>query len=261
MLNNDVDEKRSTSQMSSVLRSFRVLEKVAELQPVSLSQLVADFGYSKSTVQRTLTTLESAGWIHQSSPDSPLWEVSARALAVRPRALTGTDLIARARGPMTELMNATDETIHLSILNGPTSVALIDRVDCTQSVRTFSPIGDISPLHATATGKAILAYLDPAEVELVVSGTLKGYSANTITQPERLRDELQLIRQQGYAVNNTEYRPTVSAIGAPIFDAASKPVASICISMPKTRFDPRQAERLGRLTRAAADLISLPNAF
>lgn len=248
---------RSTMQMSSVLRSFLILEKLAEMQPVSLRELVAELGYSKSTIQRTLTTLEAAGWIHQTSPDTTTWEVSARAFAVRPQVLNGTTLLARAQSVMTELMTETDETIHLSILNDPSSVALIERIDCSQPVRTYTPIGSLSPIHATANGKAMLAYLSAREIELVVSGKLERYQKNTITEPDRLLAELAQVRRDGYAVNNSEYRSAVAAIGAPIFDTTDRPVAAICISMPGSRFDPEKVEKLGLLTRQYADRISV----
>lgn len=248
------EEKRSFAQMSSVLRSFAILEKVAELQPVSLRELLKHFDYSKSTIQRTLTTLESAGWIHQAESSS--WQVSARATRVRPRVLTETDLLERARAPMRELMEETAETIHFSLLSGRSSVVLIDRVDCDQAVRTFSPLGDISPLHATSIGKAVLAHFSSTEIDQYLTAPPERYTANTITDSAALRAELALVRERGYSVNRCEYRPTVAAVGAPILGDAGRPIGGICISMPESRFREDDVERLGRMTRATADSIS-----
>jgi IclR family acetate operon transcriptional repressor len=249
---------RVSGQMSSVLRTFQVLEAVSARQPVLLRHLVKELGYSKSTLQRTLTTLEAAGWIKQSSPTTPTWEVTARSLLVKPLVMSSAELYSRARGPMTALMESTRETIHLSIYDKRDRVVLIDRVDCDQSVRTYSPIGDSSPLHATATGKAVLAYLGDKQIDEVAHGDLPSFTANTLTTPETLRADLALVRERRFSFNGGEYRPAVTAIGAPVFDPQGRPIAAICISMPTERFEAARLDEFGRATRAAADLITLP---
>lgn len=243
--------------MSSALRTFTILEEVARQQPVSLSELVQLFDYSKSTVQRTLTTLEAAGWIMRSNGDSARWEISPRALIVRPRSLDGGELLARAQAPMTWLRDQVNETIHLSVLDKLEAVVLINRVDCDQVVRTFSPIGDISPLHATSTGKALLAYLPQDQLDQVLSGEHEQFTSHTATERGQLLQQLDEIRRLGYAINDREYRSAVSAIGAPIFDAQGAPIASICISMPSSRFTRDIGREYGKLTREAADRISV----
>lgn len=242
--------------MSSTIRAFRVLEEVSRLQPVSLSELVQAFDYSKSTLQRTLTTLEAANWLVRNRTDSALWEVSPRALLVRPHSLAGGELLSRAQGPMTSLRDQVDETIHLSVLNNLDGMVLIHRVDCSQAVRTFSPIGDRSPLHATAVGKAVLAYLPAVSLDVALARELEQYTPQTVDRP-RLESQLEEIRRAGYAINDREFRPGVSAVAAPIFDAQGAPIASICISMPSSRYDAGKGRTLGKLVREAADRISV----
>src|ERR1044072_5213519 len=74
-------------EMKSVIRSLRILEAVAQHQPVTVGELTKIFGLPKSTVQRTLVTLSEAGWLRASRGDTTRWEVGARVLAVRPAAL------------------------------------------------------------------------------------------------------------------------------------------------------------------------------
>ncbi len=242
--------------MSSTLRTFEILEAVAQRQPIALSELVKVFAYSKSTLQRTLMTLESAGWLRQVSVGDPRWEVTGRALLVRPRALEGSRLYALARGPMTALRDKTNETIHLSILDALNNMILIDRVDCDQAVRTFNAIGDVAPIHATSIGKAVLAFLSGDEIDDVLSRPLRQYSDRTLTDKHALRKELAQIRDRGYSVNIGEYRTTVCAIGAPIFNEAGRPIAGICISAPRMRFDPDVTEQWGAWTAEASAAIS-----
>jgi IclR family acetate operon transcriptional repressor len=250
------ERQNSTAHMSSTLRTFEILEAVAQKQPIALSELAKLFSYSKSTIQRTLITLEAAGWLKQISSGNPQWEVTSRALLVRPRALEGGRFYAIARGPMTELRDKTNETIHLSILNSLHNMILIDRVDCDQAVRTFSPIGDVSPIHATSIGKAVLAYLPENEIGYVLSRPLERFTDQTVTDADALREELAEIRGRGYSVNLAEYRSTVCAIGAPIRNETGRAFAGICISAPQLRFDEDVIEEWGAWTAEAAAAIS-----
>lgn len=251
------NRKQSTSQMSSSLRTFTILEEVARQQPVSLSELVQIFDYSKSTIQRTLTTLEAAGWIMRGNGDSTRWEISPRALIVQPRSLDGGELLARSQEPMTWLRDQVNETVHLSVLDKLESVVLIFRVDCDQVVRTFSPIGDVSPIHATSTGKALLAYLPQEQLDVVLAQQHEQYTNFTVVDREQLVQQLGEVRRLGYAINDREYRSAVSAIGAPIFDSRGLPIGSICISMPSSRFTRDIGREYGKLVREAADRISV----
>ena len=249
--------KHPSSLMSSVLRSFKVLEAVARMQPVTLGTLMKSFDLSKSTLQRTLTTLEAAGWIQQVSSESRAWEITSHALLVRPRLLEGDTLYARSRLPMVQLRDVTDETVHLSIFHPPSSMVLVDRVDSHQMVRAMGTIGEPALMHATSLGKAVLAYLPDPAVDLVLAGQLKQSTPNTIVDPDELLEELRLVRECGYAVNRSEGRRAVCAIASPIFDAKGEPVAGICISMPDSRFAEDRVAEWGSLVRAAAETISL----
>ncbi|WP_460346753.1 IclR family transcriptional regulator [Actinoallomurus acanthiterrae] len=242
--------------MKSVMRSLRLLEAVAQHQPVTVGELAKLYGIPKSTVQRTLVTLHEAGWLRASRGDTTRWEIGARVLAVRPAALQGASLFAAAREPMVRLRQALNETIHLSVPDGLDCMVVVDRVDCDRTVRTFHEIGDTSPLHATATGRAILAHLPAAEVEEFIAQGLESYGEATITDPAELRAELERVRRDGYALNRNQYRPDVAAIAAPIFDADDTPLATLAISMPDSRYEPDRLPELGRLIADTATEIS-----
>ena len=170
-------------EMKSVIRSLRILEAVAQHQPVTLGELTKLFGLPKSTVQRTLVTLAEAGWLRANRKDTTRWEIGARVLAVRPAALQGSSLFAAAREPMIRLRDTVNETIHLSVPDATDCMVVVDRVDSDHAVRTFHTIGDTSPLHATATGHAILAHLLKADIDEIVTRGLERYSDATLTEP------------------------------------------------------------------------------
>ncbi|MEU9780804.1 IclR family transcriptional regulator [Streptomyces phaeochromogenes] len=242
--------------MKSVTRSLRILEAVAQHQPVTVGELTKLFGLPKSTVQRTLVTLAEAGWLRANRKDTTRWEVGARVLAVRPAALQGSSLFAAARDPMVRLRDKVNETIHLSVPDALQCMVVVDRVDCDHAVRTFHTIGDTSPLHATATGRAVLAHLPKQDVEEFIARGLERYSETTPTDPEELRAELRRIRTDGYAFNGNQYRPGVCAIAAPVLDEDGTPLATVAISMPESRYDADELPEWGRLVADATAEIA-----
>ncbi|MFD2685212.1 IclR family transcriptional regulator [Streptomyces phyllanthi] len=242
--------------MKSVTRSLRILEAVAQHQPVTVGELTKLFGLPKSTVQRTLVTLAEAGWLRANRRDTTRWEIGARVLAVRPAALQGSSLFAAAREPMIRLRDAVNETIHLSVPDALQCMVVVDRVDCDHAVRTFHTIGDTSPLHATAVGRAILAHLPKQDVEELVAQGLERFSDTTPADPDELRAELDRIRTEGYAINTNQYRPGVCALGAPVLDESGTPLAAVAISMPDSRYDADRAPEWGRLVAGTAAEIT-----
>ncbi|MFF3332929.1 IclR family transcriptional regulator [Streptomyces sp. NPDC002888] len=243
--------------MKSVTRSLRILEAVAQHQPVTVGELTKLFGLPKSTVQRTLITLNEAGWLRANRKDTTRWEIGARVLAVRPAALQGSSLFAAAREPMIRLRDAVNETIHLSVPDALQGMVVVDRVDCTHAVRTFHAIGDTSPLHATATGRAVLARLPKADVDELVARGLEAFGEATPTDAGALHAELDRIRGDGYSVNRNQYRPDVCAVAAAILDEDGTPLATIAVSMPESRFDAGRLPELGRLVGETAKEIAV----
>jgi IclR family acetate operon transcriptional repressor len=202
-------------------------------------------------------TLNEAGWLRATRGDTTRWEVGARVLAVRPAALQGSSLLAAAREPMVRLRDAVNETIHLSVPDGLQAMVVVDRVDCNRTVRTFHQIGDISPIHATAVGRAVLAHLPAADVDKIVAGGLESYSEATITDADELRAELGRVRSDGYALNRNQYRPDVCAIAAPILESDGTPLAALAVSIPDSRFEPDRVPELGRsVAETAAEIAA-----
>jgi IclR family acetate operon transcriptional repressor len=242
-------------EMKSVTRSLRILEAVAQHQPVTVGELTKLFGLPKSTVQRTLVTLAEAGWLRANRRDTTRWEIGARVLAVRPAALQGSSLLAAAHEPMVRLRDALNETIHLSVPDALQCMVVVDRIDCDHPVRTFHTIGDTSPLHATAAGRAVLAHLPKQDVDELIAQGLERFSDTTPADPDELRAELDRVRTDGYAVNRNQYRPGVCAIAAPILDEDGTPLASVAVSLPDSRFDPKRLPKWSRMvTDTAAEI-------
>jgi IclR family acetate operon transcriptional repressor len=242
--------------MNSLLKSIEIIEKVAQHQPIGVSELSKMLKMPKSSVQRVLMTFQEAGWLRQAGTETARWEVGARVIGVRPNALKGGALQKAARSPMQNLCSLVNETVHLSIPDGTTAMVLVEETECKQVVRTAYSIGNVSPFHATANGLAVLAFMNDEQVDTILGRELPKYGENTINDPAEIREELARIRKRGYSINLGQYRNAIYAIGAPVLDTNGIAVASVCFSMPESRFDPSRIEEWGHAVRNTASEIS-----
>ncbi len=115
-------------------------------------------------------------------------------------------------------------------------MVIIDKVDAAQPVRVDTYVGQRAPVHCSATGKAILAFLPPERVEAILEVPLRRYTERTICDARRLRKELTTVKAEGYAVNRGEWRTDVCAIAVPLLDHANEVAASLSLTLPTVRF-------------------------
>ncbi|MFD7447186.1 IclR family transcriptional regulator [Streptomyces sp. NPDC059909] len=240
--------------MRSVFTAFSVLEALAEAQPVGVGALARELDLPKSTVQRSLTTLAELGWIRPLDRGGHTrWMLTARPLKLAGHVLRHEGMLREAAAPaMADLARQTHETIHLTIVDGD-SVILLDKIDSTHAVRNVSWVGGRAPLHASASGLAILAHL-PADA--IARYPLARYTALTVTDAEALGDTLAAVRKRGYAINTGMWRDDVSAVAAAILDPAGTPAASLSISVPTYRLSDELQDRYGILVRDAAARVT-----
>jgi len=242
--------------MQSVVRSLRVLEEVSVRQPVGVNELSRALSMPVSSTQRILVTLADAGWIRPTGEASTRWALTARALIVGRRAMGEVGIREAASVPMTHLRDVTHETINLSLLDGDERLVLVERVDSDQAIRTYTKLGGSSPLHATASGRAVLAAQPDELLERLIAGGPARFTPHTITDPEALRADVARTRGDGYAVNVGGNRPNVCAIGVAVLDGTGKPIAGLSMSMPDLRFDAGRVPEWGALVIDAAREIS-----
>lgn len=240
--------------MQNVLNALRALEEVAARQPVGVTDLAKALRLPKSSVQRTLVTLHTAGWIRPAGDGATRWVVTTKALHVGRQATSELGLRDVAVPVMEELRRQTDETVHLAVPEGGRAV-LIERLETTQPVRIVLPLGQNLPLHASSNGKAVLA-AGPAEaVERYIAQGLPRFTDSTITDPQRLRAELAVTRARGYAVNSGEWRSDVSAVAAAVVADSGLPVAGLSVNVPTSRMTDASRSAFGALAVEAAKTL------
>lgn len=230
----------------ALVRGLRVLEAMARQdKPAGVGELSRLLDLPKSTVQRLLRTLEQEGWAQVSTDPVTRWQLSPRMLALARHGGTTNTLREAAMPHIRALAERTGETIHFSVLDRDIQLVLIERVDSVHPVRTFNPIGATTALHSSASGKAVLAMLPPDRVKEILSRPLEKVMPNTITDPQQLMHQILEARERGYAVNISENRAHVCAVGAAVPDTAGQPVAAVTVSMPDIRFDPSRVPEWG----------------
>jgi DNA-binding IclR family transcriptional regulator len=255
--------------MRAALTTLRVLETVAELQPVGVSAVARAAEVPKSTAQRCLITLREAGWLTSPAADRTRWVLTGKALTIGLRGSAEPDLRAAALPVMHRLRQETRETVHLSsfedvpaprpgdgVLPSHHALVIVERLDSVEAVRTWVSLGTRVPLHASGSGRAVLAALPAAEVDRLLAGPLERYSERTLCDRDALEADLRAVRARGYATVDGGWRQGVGAVAAVLRGARGEPVGALAISMPGQRYDAERSRKLGPLVARAAAEIS-----
>jgi DNA-binding IclR family transcriptional regulator len=157
---------------------------------------------------------------------------------------------------LVNLMVKTGQTVHLAIKEGYEGI-YIEKIEGPNSLPMMSRIGMKINLYATAFGKAILAHLSEKEIEEYLENVeLKKRGKNTITDPNKLKNELKKIRERGYSIDNEENEIGIFCIGAPIFNYDKKVIAGVSISMSASRAEEEKVNEYIRYVKECAKNIS-----
>ncbi len=241
--------------MRSVLTALSVFEAVADAQPVGVGALARALDLPKSTVQRCLRTLWFAGWIRPDDSEVTKWILTSRVRYFAEKAIPDMSVRDAAIAVMHELRRATTETIHLMVREGDRTV-LIESVETSHPVRTFTQIGTAVPLHGSSTGKAMLSRMPEAEVRQILGPELQRYTSATVVDWDVFLSELRVIVERGYATNNREWHDDIAAVAAPILDKTGAPVAALSISTPASRMTAELVPHYGELVHEAGARVS-----
>ncbi len=222
-----------------------------ELGVVEVSELLHR---PKSTVSRWLTGMEDAGFLER-DPDSSRFRLSLRLTALGDVARHTTSLQRLARPTLSALALTTGETANLTVLVGLEAVN-IEVADSPRPVMHIGWVGRRLPVHATAAGKALLAYADKSTVSAVLRRGLEEFTPHTITRSSVLRAELSRVQARGYATVFAELEPDLAAVGAPVRDHRGVVVAAIAIGGPISRCPRRELSTLAVHVLEAGQALS-----
>jgi IclR family acetate operon transcriptional repressor len=217
-------------------RAFLILDVIADAGgEAKLTEIANIAGLNISTCHHLISTLHNWGYVAR-GPNSRSYVLGSRILHLSAACLRQVDLPRRAQSFVDRLNDQTREAVHLAIMQDTNLVNVLRR-DARHAVRVDAGLGGNSnAAHATATGKAILAWLPPTELDRIVADKgLTAFTPHTISDIDRLKEELRLTRRNGFAMDREEFQLGVVCIGAAIRDHAGAVVGSIGVSSPVFR--------------------------
>jgi IclR family pca regulon transcriptional regulator len=225
-----VPSLREPRYSQSLERGLAILVCFTPQRPVlGIADIADQLGMSRSTTHRYVITLLALGYLEQNA--SRKYRLGLRVTDLGMSALNSTGLREHAHPYLEELRQRTSYTASLAVLDGP-EILYVDRVPSFR--RGQSKIdqglhpGSRLPAYCTAMGKLLLAYLPEDEQrELIAEMKLVKHGPNTITSKKALREELDEIREESFAVNDQELTPDLHSIAAPVRDEAREVVAAV----------------------------------
>jgi len=232
-------------------KALSVLETFEPERPEwGVSEIARELAIPVSTAHRIVRALESRGYLARSDAR---WRLGLAAVELGRRASASLDLRSALRPALQSLHNQTDETVLLTVYDEVRRGALcIDRIEAAHVLRLSIEIGRVTPLHAGAASKALLAFLSDELIEEVLQGPLERFAPGTICDPSGLRAEIDRIRASRWAFSQEENNIGAWGLSAPIFAPERQVIASIGVAAPTARYSSSSRRDLATVVKRAA---------
>ncbi len=247
----------SAGTLQSLDRALGLLGAVARSERATLTDLSLSMGVPTATTHRILTTLQKHGFV-TFDEDRQDWIIGIEAYRIGISFMNRTNLTEVSRPVMRSLMEKTGETANLAIPDGG-EVVFVGQVETLNPIRAFFARGTRTSMHASGTGKAILAALpDDRTRKILMASGLTAFTGNTLVTPVDFFADLEKTRARGWSYDREERYQGMSCIGSVIYDEHQEPCAGVSISGPSTRFDDLRVPELGAtVAEAAAEITFL----
>ncbi|MFE7646683.1 IclR family transcriptional regulator [Streptomyces phaeoluteigriseus] len=244
----------SASAVQSVDRAVSVLEILARHGEAGVTEIADELDVHKSTAFRLLGVLENRGLVAQAK-DRGKYYLGAGVLRLAGAAAVRLDISQEGVPVCRELADELGETVNIAVLDDDAAVNIM-QARGTASVTAQNWLGRRTPLHATSSGKVLLAHMPPTLREGILARPLPRFTERTITGASMLRAELEAVVEQGYGLTSEELELGLAAVAAPIRAHDGKVIASISVSGPVYRLNMDRLPELAKRTVAAGAELS-----
>lgn len=247
--------KSKTDQLSSVTNALRILEQFSNTRTVIyVSQLAKELDLSKSTVSRLVRTLENQNFLSRDT-QSQGYRLGNKLLTIA-GILANTNEIYREVGPvLSEIVQKTNESAQIAAIDG-TDVFYIHKVSGPYYSDINTQIGMKNPIHATSTGKVLLAYSNDNIIEEAIHQPLQAFTEHTITNSIQLKKELSKVRSQGYSFSVEELTEGNYSLAFPVWNYQNRVVCALSIVGPLSRMNKDKLKDFMRILRQGAQEAS-----
>lgn len=223
---------------------------------LGITEIAQALALHKSTASSLIATLAANGYLDQNSATRK-YALGLRLLERSSVLLGQMDIRRVARQFLDRLHDWRGESVNMGIRDGY-EVVYIEQLPSAHSTGMREEIGKRAPLHSTALGKALIAWLPPAELQrLVKECDLIPLTPRTITSVEQFLSELEKTREQGYGLDDEEHQLGGRCVGAPIFDHMGQPMAAVSVSTPLPRIPMSEVPVVAEMVRDTAKAISI----
>ncbi|GAA3682748.1 IclR family transcriptional regulator [Lentzea roselyniae] len=242
----------SAAQVQSVDRAISVLELLAQGE-AGITEIAGELGVHKSTVSRLVSVLEARGLVEQLG-ERGKYAIGFGVVRLAGAATGRMDLTKLGQPVCQTLADEFGETVNIAVHDAGVAIN-ITQARGSAAVSAVNWIGQRTPLHATSSGKVLLAYLQVEERKRLASLPLDSYTENTVVDPERLLAELETVASQGYAACFEELELGLHAVAVPVRGHRGEVVAAMSASGPSYRLSRQRVEDIvPAMMSAAADL-------
>lgn len=244
--------------VQSAGKIFQIMETLSEEGPCGLLELSNMLGLNKSTVHRLLNSLIFMGYVKQDETTLK-YHMTLKITNLSGKVLQQIDILSISQPYLKSLMEQTYETVHLvkRIGNNISYINKLEPVNTGRSIQMASYIGMISPLYCTGVGKAIMSTLPEKEVRTIWQhSAVAPKTEYTILHVEKLLQELSLVRERGYALDNEENEIGVRCIAAGIKDYTGHAEYAISISAPTVRMSDEKIKEFSALLLPVSQQLS-----
>lgn len=232
----DAAPNQTPAQVQSVDRALTVLDLLAQRGEVGVTELAADLAVHKSTAFRLVTALERRQLVEQVG-DRGKYRLGLGILRLAAATTGRLEVTREGQAVCERLAHEIGETVNIAILDEGSAVNVLQEFG-NAAVGSRNWIGRRTDLHATSSGKVLLAFADETLRKTILSGPLERHTEMTVTDPAELRRQLDEAVQLGWAATNEELEVGLTAIAAPIRDSSGKVVAAVSVSGPSYRLTP-----------------------
>lgn len=237
----------------SVDRAITVLEFIARSGTASVSEVAAEVGVHRSTISRLLSVLDGRGMV-EAAPGRGRYRLGAGILRLAASIGSTLDVATQGADVAAELAAELGETVNIAVVQGASAIN-VHQAEGTATITANSWVGRPTPLHATSSGKVLLAWLTPEEVDGLLGQSLTPFTTATIVDRGVLDAELAHTRQDGYAVTLGELEQGLNALAAPVRGPGGRVIAALSASGPAYRLPPLQLDRHAAAVIRAADRL------
>jgi IclR family transcriptional regulator, KDG regulon repressor len=255
-IDDDVEDRARGGGVQSIGRAFAILEEVARNRSgIALADLSKRVSLHNSTTFHLVKTMVSLGYIRQIK-ESKRYRIGRPLFALAASALDEMEMVSMATPVLDDLSRETGESSHFAARMSD-AVVVMARTPGPGAFQLTDRVGVVRPAYCTALGKVILAALRSDQLDRYLDRVeLKALTSKTITNPQRLRRELQEIRRAGIAIDDGEFDNEMRCAAMPVHDFSGQVVGAIGISGPVWRLSIQALQNKARHLHEAARRLS-----